>query len=197
MTTTVKRILLGVGASAIALGISAGVYASAQNTSQDPPPFSGQGGPWRPGGPGRFGGPGGPGRFGGPGGPMGMLPMLGRQLGLSDAQKDQVKAIAASHKDEWKAIADRSRTAHQALNAAVTADTFDETAVRSRSADASVVEADMAVARARTYDQVVQILTPDQKTKLKAIQANMQNRMKSHQQARQERRGRILERFGL
>ena len=55
----------------------------------------------------------------------------------------------------------------------------------------------MAVARARTYDQVVQILTPDQKTKLKAIQANMQNRMKSHEQARQERRGRILERFGL
>ena len=44
----------------------------------------------------------------GPGGPMGMLPMLGRQLGLTDAQKDQIKAIADSHKDEWKALG-RSR----------------------------------------------------------------------------------------
>jgi len=56
------------------------------------------------------------GRFGGPGGPMGMLPMLRPQLGLSDAQKDQIRNIAGSHKDEWKALADRSRTAHEALN---------------------------------------------------------------------------------
>jgi Spy/CpxP family protein refolding chaperone len=197
MTAIVKRMLLGVGASAIALGVSAGVYASAQNTSQAPPPFSGQAGTAPSGGTGRFGGPGGRGRFGGPGGPMGMLPMFGRQLGLSDAQKAQVKAMVASNKADWTTIAGRERTAHQALNAAVTADQFDETLIRSRSADVSVVDADMAVARARAYDEFVQILTPDQVTKLKAIQANMQNRMKAHQQARQERHGRILERFGL
>ena len=64
----------------------------------------------------------------GPGGPMGRLPMLGRQLGITDAQKDQIKNIAASHRDEGKALADRARTAHQALQDAVTADTVDEAA---------------------------------------------------------------------
>ena len=167
MTSTVKRIVLTVGASVIALGVTVGVYASAQNTSQDPPAFRGGGGH------------GGPGRMGGPGGPMGMLPMLGPQLGLTDAQRDQIKTIAASHKDDWKALADRERTAHGALNDAVTADTFDETLVRSKSADASSVDADMAVARARAYGEVLQILTPDQKTKLKAMQALMKKpRMK-------------------
>ena len=41
-----------------------------------------------------------------------MLPMLGREIDLTDAQRDQIKAIAESHKDDWKALADRARTAH-------------------------------------------------------------------------------------
>ena len=40
MTTVSTRIALAAGAGLIALGISAGVMASAQNTSQDPGSFS-------------------------------------------------------------------------------------------------------------------------------------------------------------
>ena len=54
MTATIRRIAFGGAAAVLALGVSAGLYASAQNTNQDPPPF-------------RSGGPGGPGRSGGPG----------------------------------------------------------------------------------------------------------------------------------
>jgi protein CpxP len=128
---------------------------------------------------------------------MGMLPVLGAMLGLSDAQKDQIRNIAASHKDDWKVLADRGRTAHEALNDAVTADAFDETLIRSLSADAAVVDADIAVARARARAEVLPILTPDQKTQVKAMQAAMKNRMKGRQQAGRERRRRLLERFGL
>jgi Spy/CpxP family protein refolding chaperone len=128
---------------------------------------------------------------------MGMLPMLGQKLGLSDAQKDQFRKIAASHKDDWKALADRGRTAHDALNDAVTADAFDETLIRSRSAAAAVVDAEMAVARARAHAEAFQILTADQKTQVRTMQAEMKNRMKSRQEGRRERRGRLLERFGL
>jgi Spy/CpxP family protein refolding chaperone len=195
--TVIRRIALGVGAGIVALGVTAGVYASAQNTNQDPPPFRGPGGPGRPGGPGgpgRFGGPGGPGM---PGGPMGMLPMLAPRLGLTDAQKDQVKHIAESHKDEWKALADRGRTAHEALNDAVTAEGFDEALIRSRSAEIGFFEADMAVARARAHAEVFQILTAEQKTQMKTMQAAMKNRMQGRQEGRRARRGRLLERFGL
>jgi Spy/CpxP family protein refolding chaperone len=126
MTSTVRRITLGLGAGLIALGVTAGVYASAQNTNQDPRPFSGPGQGRR--GPGGRGGPMGP---SGPGGPMGMLPMLGPRIGLTDAQQAQIKSIADSHRDEWKALADRARTAHGALNEAVTADAMDEGLIRS------------------------------------------------------------------
>ena len=140
------------------------------------------------------GGPMGP---GGPGGPMGMLPMFGPRLGLTDAQKEQVKNIAESHKAEWKSIFDRARTAHDALQDAVTADAVDEGLIRQRSAEVAAVEADMAVARAHAFAEVVQILTADQKAQLKTMQAEMKKRMEGRQEAGRQRRGRLLERFGL
>ena len=100
---------------------------------------------------------------------MGMLPMLGRQLNLTDAQRDQIKAIADSHKDESKALADRERAAHDALQAAITADTLDEAAIRQKSSEVAAVDADLAVARARAHADVMQILTADQKAQLKTL----------------------------
>ena len=161
MTATVKRMAVTLGAGLIALGVSAGAYVHAQdqNTNPQPPPFRGRGM-----------GPGGPGR-GGPGGPMGMLPMLGPQLGLTDAQKDQIKTIADTHKDEWKALGDRARTARLALDAAIAADTVDDALIRQKSAEAAAVDADTAVARAHARAEVLQILTADQKAQLKTMQA--------------------------
>jgi protein CpxP len=183
---------LAFGAGLIALGVTAGAYLHAQdqNTSPQPPPFRGRG--MGPGGPGR--GPGGP---GGPGGPMGMLPMLGPRIGLTDAQRDQVKAIADSHGDEWKALADRGRAAHEAVNAAVTADAIDEALIRQKSAEAAAVDADMAVARAHAHAEVLQILTADQKAQLKKMQAGMKKRMNGRPDARREHRKALLERLGL
>ena len=159
MTATVKRLSLTLGAVLVAAGLGAGAYVQAQdqNTNPQPPPF--RGGRMGPGGPG--------GRFGGPGGPMGMMPMLGPQLNLTDAQRDQIKAIAGSHKDEWKALADRGRTAHVAVDDAINSDPVNEAAIRQKSADASAVDADIAVARAHAHAEVFQILTADQKAQLK------------------------------
>src|SRR5207249_610369 len=132
----------GLGAALVALTVSAGVYASAQNTNPNPHPFMGRG--MGPGG-------GAPGRGGpmGPDGPLGMLRMLGPQLNLTDAQKEQIKTIAESHREEWKALGDRERLAHEALTAAIMADTMDEALIRSKSAELGVVQADVAVASAR------------------------------------------------
>jgi Spy/CpxP family protein refolding chaperone len=128
---------------------------------------------------------------------MGMLPMLGARLNLTDAQKDQIKSLAASRKDEWKGLADRARTAHEALNDAVTADAVDESLVRQKSADAAAVDAERAVARAHAYADVLQILTDDQKAQLKTMKAEMKNHMKGRQQARHERLKGMLEHLGL
>jgi Spy/CpxP family protein refolding chaperone len=71
---------------------------------------------------------------------------------------------------------DRARAAHEALQAAVTAETFDEGTIRARHAEASAIEADMAVARARLHADVLQILTPAQRAELKEQQAERQQR---------------------
>ena len=166
MTRITHRLVLAIAALGI-VGAAAGVFAAArdQNTNQPPAPFSGNG----PGVHGRGG------RGWGPGGPLGMMPMLGRQLQLSDSQRDQVKAIAQSHRDEWQGLAQRARTAHQALAAAVTADAVDETLIRQKSAEVAAVDADMAVARAHAHTEVLQVLTADQKNKLKELQTARQN----------------------
>jgi periplasmic protein CpxP/Spy len=162
MTATVKRMALALAAGLMAIGVGAGAYVHAQdgNTSPQPPPFRGRGM-----------GPGGPGR--GPGGPMGMLPMLGPRIGLTDAQKDQIKTIADAHKDEWKALADRERAAHMALDNAISADAIDEALIRQKSAETAAVDADVAVARAHARAEVFQLLTADQKAQLKTMQAEM------------------------
>ena len=185
MTTVSKRIALAAGAGLIALGISAGVMASAQNTSQDPGSFN------QPAG--RHGGPGGPmgrGGFFGPGldGPMGLLRMLGPRLNLTDTQRDQLKNIAAAHKDEWTTLADRARTAHQALNDAIMADKLDDATIRTKASELAAVEADIAVASAHARAEAWQILTPEQQTQAKQFQTEIKNRMK-------ERRGALRQRL--
>ena len=159
MTATVKRLTLGLGAGLIALTALAGafVHAQDQDANAQQRPFRGRG----------PGGPDGPG-FRGPGGPMGMLPRLGPDVALTDAQRDQIKAIAESHKDDWKALADRARTAHKALNEAVTAEPINEALIRQKSSEVAAVDADMAVARARAHAEVFQILTADQKEKVRS-----------------------------
>jgi|SRR5919198_4805497 Spy/CpxP family protein refolding chaperone len=177
MTITTKRIALIVGSGLLALGVAAGVRASAQNTNQDPAPFNHP----RMGHP----GPGGPMGFGGPMGPEGalrMLQMMADRIGLTDAQKEQLKSIAAAHRDEWKALADRARSAHEAVHEAVLSDTVDEALIRSRSAEAATVQADIAVAAARARAEAWQVLTPEQKTEVQQMQSRMRERMK-------ERRG--------
>ena len=160
MTKTTKRI--GLGLAAAVLGLSAVAAVTAQGPGGGQPPF------------GRRGGPGGPGgRMGGPGGAIG-IPL--DRLNLTDAQRDQVKSVVDSHEAELRTLGEKAMTARRALEHAVTADTIDEGAIRAKAADVASVESDMAVARARVHADVLQVLTSDQRAKLKELQAEMEKR---------------------
>ena len=168
MTTTTKRIGLALGAALVAIGVATGVRASAQNTNPDQGTFRGQ----------RMGPPHGP---MGPGGPMGlgpeaairMLRMLGPRLNLTEAQRDQLKSIVESHRDEWQALGERARAAHQAVRSAVMADQIDESVIRAKVTEAATVDADVAVAAARARAEAYQVLTPDQQAQLKSLQSEL------------------------
>jgi Spy/CpxP family protein refolding chaperone len=192
MTTVSKRIAFAAGAALLALGISAGVRASTQNTNQEPRAFS----PERAAqpDPGRPRGRGGPGGWLGPehGGPLGILRILGARLNLTDAQRDQLRNIAEARRDEWKALGDRARSARESLIDAITADTMDEGLIRARAADVAAVEADMAVASARAHAEVWQILTPEQQEQARQFRTEARNRMKERRGALRHRIGRLL-----
>ena len=153
--STLTRIGLGIGAIAMTVGLVAGVYVSAQNTDGPRGPFAE--------------------RRGGPGGPMGALgPMLAGHLNLTDAQKDQLKGIMDSHRDESKGLGDRAMKARHALRAAVTADTVDEGLIRTRAAELATIESDLAVAQARIHAEVFRILTPEQQAQAREARSHMQ-----------------------
>ena len=171
------RFGLGIGAAALAL-VAAGMYATAQDTNDSPRPEIGRRGP---------DGPAGRGGFLGRGGPMLRELALGR-LDLSDDQQTKVRGIMESHHEELRAMAERQRTANEALRQAETADTFDEGLVRVRAAERAVVEADAAVARARLHAEISQILTPEQRTKARELRSQMEQRAGEARERMRERR---------
>lgn len=173
---TLLRLTLAAGVAAIVGAALTPLFA--QDAAPQTPPPMGRMGP---------GGHGGRGFGPGPGGPFGPIALPLRQLELSDAQRDQVRAVMQSHQAAFKEIGDRTRQAREALDAAITADVVDESAIRARAAEAATVDADAAVLRARVHQEVFSLLTAEQQTKAKALQAEGQRKMK-------ERADRVRER---
>ena len=148
-----------------AIAIAATVLTGAAVTTMT---LSAQGGP---GGPraGRMG-PGGPGGFG--------LPGL-RALDLSDAQKDQIKSITESHRDEVRQVSERVREAQRAMDMATESGTVNEGDIRSKSTALASAMADGAILRAKVNAEILNVLTPDQQQKLQEFRTQMQERRKA------------------
>ena len=125
-------------------------------------------------------GPGGPGgRMGGPGGPGGIgLPGL-RELDLSDAQKEQIRTIQQSHRDEMQQIGERTRTAQHAIDQAASGTSVNEATIRTQSTALAAAIADGAILRAKVNAEIFNVLTAEQQQKLNELRAEMQERMKN------------------
>ncbi|HXG87744.1 MAG TPA: periplasmic heavy metal sensor [Vicinamibacterales bacterium] len=165
-----RRIFLALGLVAALAGGSA--EAAAQQGSQGP--GIGRRGP---------GGPGGPGRPGGlrraPGGDLGL-----RGVDLSDAQREQVKAIMKSHKEAFRAARVKLGEAHRAFAGATRGEIIDEAAVRARSAAVAGAMADEAILAAKVRSEVRGILTAEQLQKITTREASIRQRSTERRQKR-------------
>lgn len=153
--------------------------------------------PRGPMGPRRMGpegmGPGGRGRVAA-GAMMRMGLPLG-QLGLTEAQRDQVRTILQSHRDEARAAQEKLRAARQALRAAETANEVDEGAIRTAHKALSELQEDAAVQRARVRNEVWKVLTPEQKTRANELKAQAeQRRVQRVERVKQRMEQRMLRR---
>lgn len=158
MTKTVKLTL--------AAGLLAVMAAAAAPAlmAQDAPQAPRRGGWMGPGGPGGHGGP------GRQGGPMGLIGPGFRGLDLTDAQREQVRAIMQSHQAEFKQVGEKMRAARDGMHALVNADTLDEAAIRAKATEAAAAEADAAILNAKVRAEVKGILTAEQLEKMKEQQ---------------------------
>lgn len=184
MTVTPSAKMMA-GVLALTLGLAGAAAAQ---------PGAGPGGPG--GGPGgeRFGrGPGGPGGRGGMmGGPLGAL--LGvhpdlplSALNLTDAQREQVRTIMQSHRDEGQALVQKAQASMEALRQATDA-TVDEGAAAQQGQALGAVIAEAAVLRGRVRGEVFAILTPEQQAEANKIAADRQQRMQQFRQKAGQRR---------
>jgi Spy/CpxP family protein refolding chaperone len=161
MTTRIKT-LIAAGAAVLTLAAGAPLLmAQDQPQRRQGPGF---------GGPPPGGGPGMPGmRRGGPmGGPMGFGPGF-RELNLTDDQKAQLKQIAESHRDEFRAAGEKARAAHEGMRALIESDSIDENAIRAKSQEVAAAEAEMMILNAKVRQQSLQVLTSEQQAKLKEL----------------------------
>ena len=92
-----------------------------------------------------------------------------KKLGLSDAQKAQVKELFKGNREGIKPIVTTLRTEQKNLQALLHSDTIDEAAIRAETAKIAGIQADLNVNRAKVGAQFRAILTPAQLETLKTM----------------------------
>jgi Spy/CpxP family protein refolding chaperone len=163
-------------AAIIVMGLAATVpYIAAQ----DQPPaqgdhrgFGGRG----PGGPGGRGG-----RMGGPMGGGFALREVMRDL--TDAQREQIRAIHDKHAERLRPLTERVRTAREALDNAVMSDNAAN--LQALSIELGNAETELTFAHAQVQAEVFKVLTAEQKQKIaerrKEMEARRQEMIKKRQ----------------
>ena len=114
--------------------------------------------------------------YGGPGGFHHML----KQLDLTSAQQDQVKAIWAKEKPSLQPLMQQLRQNHSAMSAIEASGPFDEAKTRALATQNSQTMIELQVEHARIKSEIMQILTADQKAKLAQLEANRAAHMSKH-----------------
>jgi Spy/CpxP family protein refolding chaperone len=114
-------------------------------------------------------------------------PMLGayvHQLDLSDAQRAQVKAIMTKERPTLQPLMLQMAQGHSQLRDLVMSGNFDEGKARELASQQTQAMTELAVQHARIASEMVQVLTPDQKTKLNALVTQHEQRMMNRMQGK-------------
>jgi Spy/CpxP family protein refolding chaperone len=105
-----------------------------------------------------------------------------RELDLTEDQQAQLKSIAESHRDEFRAAGEKARAAHEGMQALMEADAIDEAAIRAKSAEIAAAEADVMILNAKVRHESLQVLTSEQQAKLKEMRTAREGQMKQRRQ---------------
>lgn len=118
-------------------------------------------------------------------GPMGehFSGFMADYLNLSDQQQQQIKSIMAAEKPKLQPLMADLKQAHQDIKTAMDSGTLDQNKALSIIDAHKNAFAQLLVEHASIHQQVMNVLTPDQQTKLKEMEQRHHDRMMQHHQA--------------
>jgi periplasmic protein CpxP/Spy len=120
----------------------------------------------------------------GPGAMMGehMLNYFTRALNLTEDQQTQAKTMLNNAKPSLRALMHQQREIDQQLHSQAEGN-YDAKQVQSLAAQKAQIQAQLTMTETQLHHQMYQLLTPDQQTQLKQIEADRQARMQQHESA--------------
>ncbi|HJV48133.1 MAG TPA: Spy/CpxP family protein refolding chaperone [Geothrix sp.] len=103
---------------------------------------------------------------------------ISRALNLTDAQKTSIEAIHEKHRPDMLVRRDAARQAQTALRAALQDASTPEAQLRTLHDKASAARFDMMLARRAVHQEVLAVLTPEQRAKAAEMRTRTQERMR-------------------
>ena len=108
-------------------------------------------------------------RLGDPDRPGPLLERFGDRIGLTDAQRSEIEAVLAAHRDTFVTLAAQEAEVRRALRTAIRQPAVDEAAVRAASTAVAARARELALERASTFSEVAAVLIPDQLARLQEV----------------------------
>jgi periplasmic protein CpxP/Spy len=103
--------------------------------------------------------------------------MMGfRNLDLTDAQKAQIKQIRESHSQSIRPIMEQIRAKRQEIHQASEGTSFNEALVSQKLAEIAPLEAKLMGEQFRIHQEMLSVLTPEQKAKLDQTREQMKSK---------------------
>jgi periplasmic protein CpxP/Spy len=109
-----------------------------------------------------------------------MIGFFADRLDLTDAQKAQIKTIMEKERPVMKPLFQQSHQIELQMRQYAEGN-YDEAKVRVLATQQSKVELELSVQKTRIHNEMFQVLTAEQQSKMKEMEAQHEARMQSHQ----------------
>ena len=109
-----------------------------------------------------------------------MMARLAERLGLTDAQKAEIRSIITAERPTLEPLARQMAKSRQELRTATANGHFDEAQVRALAAQQAQTFTDLIVEKERVKSKVYGVLTPEQRAKAEQMRGRWEARIRQH-----------------
>lgn len=124
------------------------------------------------------------------------LDKMAQELGLDATTKAQIKQLKLQSRTEAKVVRQKLRTQRQQLRALMQADSPNEAAVLAQVAEMNKLKLQLRTLRIKSKLAMLQLLTPEQRTKLKQLRAKRRAERKARFKSWRQGKGKKGRGFG-